>query len=114
MCERLRTAAKSCKHPLAHIFFMKEGQAMKRKERRALYNQHLTFEDRKLLEKEYTAGAGLSDIATVLGVHISTVYRELARGYTGEMDANGRNGYSAETAQKATLKKPKTKNENGD
>lgn len=87
---------------------------MNRKERRVLFYRHLSFEDRKRLETEYNAGAELSEIASLLGVHLSTVYRELARGYTGKMDANGRNGYSAETAQKATLKKPVSKNENGD
>lgn len=36
-------------------------------------------------------------------MHISTIYRELNRGSTGELDANGRAGYDAELAQKKML-----------
>ena len=39
------------------------------------------------------------DIAAKLGVSLATVYHERARGDTGQMDANGRGGYSAELAQ---------------
>nr|DAP39804.1 MAG TPA: RNaseH [Caudoviricetes sp.] len=63
--------------------------------------RYLTLEDRKSLERLYDQGAGLSDIATSLGVHLATIYRELTRGDTGEIDKNGREGYNAELAQKA-------------
>lgn len=53
-----------------------------------------------ILRNKYNAGAALPDIADTLGVHISTIYRELNRGSTGEIDANDRAGYDAELAQK--------------
>lgn len=62
--------------------------------------RYLTYEDRKSIEALYTAGVSLADIATELGVHLATIYRELTRGGTGELDGNGRGGYSAELAQK--------------
>ena len=42
--------------------------------------------------------AGL-EIAARLGVHTATIYHELQRGYTGEVDAAQREVYSAERAQ---------------
>ena len=54
----------------------------------------------KKLETLYADGESLTDIATKLGVHLATVYRELTRGGTGEIDNNGRYGYSAELGQK--------------
>lgn len=63
--------------------------------------RYLTLEDRRSLEQLYNQGAGLTDIANSLGVHLATIYRELTRGNTGELNAQGREGYSAETAQKA-------------
>lgn len=66
--------------------------------------RNLTHEDRKILEKLYSNGMSLPAIADILGVHLATIYRELARGDTGEMDENGRSGYDAETAQKNLIK----------
>lgn len=40
--------------------------------------RYLTLEDRRSLEQLYSQGAGLSDIANSLKVHIATIYRELA------------------------------------
>lgn len=62
--------------------------------------RYLTFEDRKRLETLYKQGEKLSTIANSLGVHLATIYRELIRGDTGEIDENGRNEYSAKLAQK--------------
>lgn len=62
--------------------------------------RYLTFEDRHNIERLYSQGEGLADIAHSLGVHISTIYREMSRGNTGELDKNGREGYSSELAQK--------------
>ena len=62
--------------------------------------RYLTYEDRKSIEALYTAGVSLADIASELGVHLATIYRELTRGGTGELDGNGRGGSSAELAQK--------------
>ena len=62
--------------------------------------RYLTYEGRKNLEALYADGESLTDIASKLGVHLATVYRELTRGGTGEIDNNGRCGYSAELGQK--------------
>ena len=62
--------------------------------------RYLAYEDRKKLEALYAAGKSLTEIASELGVHLATIYRELARGATGSLDSNGRNGYSSELAQK--------------
>ena len=35
-----------------------------------------------------------------LSVHYTTIYKELQRGATGELDANQREGYSAELAER--------------
>lgn len=63
--------------------------------------RYLTYENRKSIEAMYANGVTLADIASELGVHLATIYRELARGDTGELDANGRSGYNAELAQRA-------------
>jgi len=62
--------------------------------------RYLNYEDRKSIEALYKAGVSLVDIASELGVHLATIYREMTRGGTGELDGNGRSGYSAEIAQK--------------
>ena len=61
--------------------------------------QHLSYSDRQEMEKLYLQGWHMNDIAAKLGVSLATVYHERARGDTGQMDANGRGGYSAELAQ---------------
>lgn len=65
--------------------------------------RHLMLRDRMELERLYGIGFGAAEIATKLKVHRSTVYNELKRGDTGEMDENGRFGYSAELAQQRLL-----------
>ena len=40
------------------------------------------------------------DIAARLSVHHTTIYKELQRGATGALDANQREGYSAELAER--------------
>ena len=62
--------------------------------------RYLTFEDRKSIEALYAANTSLVEIASKLGVHLATIYREMTRGSTGELDNNGRRGYSADSAQK--------------
>lgn len=64
----------------------------------------ITFEDRQAIEREYSDNAAPAEIAAVIGVSPSSIYREIARGYTGETDKNGRPAYSAETAQAATAR----------
>lgn len=71
-------------------------------------NYHnLTLDDRRSIERLYSAGTELTEIASTLGVHLATIYRELARGTTGNIDENGREGYSAEVAQRATIENRK-------
>lgn len=65
--------------------------------------RHLTLKDRMKLEAFYNQGCGVEKIAAKLKVHRSTIYNELHRGDTGEMDCNGRIGYSAELAQRRLL-----------
>ena len=67
------------------------------------YSRPEVLKDRMELERLYGIGFGAAEIATKLKVHRSTVYNELKRGDTGEMDENGRFGYSAELAQQRLL-----------
>lgn len=62
--------------------------------------RYLTLADREKLEGLYTNGDRPQDIADALGVHVTTVYKELKRGDTGELDRNMRQGYSAKLAQR--------------
>lgn len=61
--------------------------------------KHMTLQDREKLEALYLDGCKVEKIAGDLGVHRATVYTELKRGYTGEMDSNGNPGYSATLGQ---------------
>lgn len=58
--------------------------------------RYLTFEDRKKIEAWHLLGDRPVDIAARLSVHHTTIYKELQRGATGALDANQREGYSAE------------------
>jgi IS30 family transposase len=60
----------------------------------------LVLDDRRKIERLYAAGKSVGEIANEMGRNIATIYKELRKGYTGEMDENGRAGYSAEVAQK--------------
>ncbi len=68
--------------------------------------KYLNLNDRELFEKEYAAGARVADIAGMVGIHVGTAYKELARGYIldedGEpmLDQNQRQAYSAAVAQR--------------
>ena len=48
--------------------------------------RYLTFEDRKSIEALYAANTSLVEIASKLGVHLATIYREMTRGSTGELE----------------------------
>jgi IS30 family transposase len=61
--------------------------------------RHMTLEDRKVLEARYNNGQSITGIARAMSFNWSTIYRELQRGDTGEIDSNGRAGYSAELGQ---------------
>lgn len=75
--------------------------------------RHLTLKDRMELEALYEKGRGVEQIAAKLKVHRSTVYNELKRGDTGEMDGNGRMGYSAELAQRTVIENYRRRRTNG-
>ena len=62
--------------------------------------RYLTFEDRKKIEAWHLLGDRPVDIAARLSVHHTTIYKELQRGPTGTLDANQREGYSAEIAER--------------
>ena len=61
--------------------------------------KHIMLADRQKIEEMYGAGMMPVEIAAKIGVHHATIYNELRRGDTGEIDRNGRIGYSAELAQ---------------
>ena len=61
--------------------------------------RYLTLADREALESHYLKGERPQDIADALGVHVATIYKELKRGDTGDIDRNMRQGYSAKLAQ---------------
>lgn len=65
--------------------------------------RYLTFGDREKIETEYAAGGCPADIAIDLGVHVATIYKELKRGDTGQLDKNMRREYSAELAQRRLI-----------
>ena len=62
--------------------------------------RYLTFEDRKKIEAWHLLGDRPVDIAARLSVHHTPIYKELQRGATGALDANQREGYSAELAER--------------
>ena len=62
---------------------------------------YITFDDRKRIEKWWLNGEGACEIAARLGIHNTTVYRELQRGDTGQLDENQRQGYSAVLAERS-------------
>ena len=64
----------------------------------------ITLEDRRTIERVYCDGLAPVEIAAIIGVSPSSIYREIARGYTGETDKNGRPAYSADKAQADTTK----------
>ena len=55
--------------------------------------RYLTFEDRKKIEAWYLIGDRPADIAARLSVHYTTIYKELQRGATGELDARLRESF---------------------
>ena len=61
----------------------------------------LTLDDRNMIEQLYLNGDRVQDIADKLGVHAATIYLDLKRGYTGDLDNNQRPAYDPILAQKA-------------
>ncbi len=60
----------------------------------------LTLKDRKIISKMYDAEESNLAIAIKVGVHPGTIYEELKRGFTGEIDKNGRQAYDPDLAQR--------------
>lgn len=59
----------------------------------------ITYDERKKIEQLYNNGLSPADIAMEIGVHISTMYRELGKGGDGTLDCNARCKYSADLAE---------------
>lgn len=62
---------------------------------------YLTLGKRKEIERLYAADKRPSEIADAVGVATATIYRELKRGETGELDEHYRPAYNAEVAERA-------------
>jgi len=60
----------------------------------------LTMSDRRTLAKMYGEEKSVLEIANKLGCHPQTIYDELKRGATGNLDKNHRQEYDPELAQK--------------
>ena len=61
----------------------------------------LALRDRKLIADMYAKGNRAEDIAAKIGASPATVYRELDRGATGELDDNQRPVYDAKLGERA-------------
>lgn len=59
----------------------------------------ITQKDRQLIATLYDAGTPLPTIAAAVDISLATLYRELARGYTGAFNSKGCHAYSAAKAQ---------------
>jgi len=73
------------------FFYPKRGGEKVRVRQRKTYKR-LTYEDRQKIETLYKEGKTIDEMALLMGVHSTTMYREIARG--GEP-------YSADKAQQA-------------
>ncbi len=71
-------------------------------------SRHMMLLEREEIETMYNEGMLAIDIAEKLGYSESTIYKELRRGDTGEMDRNGRAGYSAKLAQERLYNKKRS------
>lgn len=61
--------------------------------------KYIDLSGRKLIEKLYLSGVRPADIAEEMEMTTATIYRELERGYTGELDKNGKREYNPNVAQ---------------
>ena len=59
----------------------------------------LTLKDRTIIAKRWADGDSASAIAEGLGFAPGTIYSELARGHTGELDRNSRPKYDPAKGQ---------------
>ena len=59
----------------------------------------LTLNERKVIAKRWADGDSAAAIAEGLGFAPGTIYAELARGHTGELDMNSRPKYDPDRGQ---------------
>lgn len=62
--------------------------------------KYFTRQDREEIAKAWASNASVLEIAEAMGVHRSTVYRELKLGETEALDVNQRHVYDPEQAQR--------------
>lgn len=62
--------------------------------------RYLGPNERAEIERLHNGGAPAAAIADKIGAHVATIYKELPKGYTGDVNEYGRRVYSAETAQR--------------
>ena len=67
--------------------------------------RQMIFADRQKIATLYENNERVETIAEALGYNRASVYDELKRGFTGEMDKNGRPEYSAELAQRKVFER---------
>ncbi len=63
----------------------------------------LTYDERKYIEKSIKDGKEIIEIAYKLEKSITTIYREIERGFTGEINLIYGREYSAELGQKTYM-----------
>ena len=63
-------------------------------------NYYITYAERQKISALYQSNVRPADIASIMKINLATIYRELARGYTGALDQNGNREYSAEQGQR--------------
>lgn len=66
----------------------------------AMRTKALSLQDREKIARDYGAGKSPADIAYEIGVCQATIYSDLKRGYTGELDVNQRPAYDPVLAQR--------------
>ena len=99
-CKRLSIIIKRTETQLSRLCVFSLLQPHRTEVRLTGKYRYLTFEDRKKIEAWHLLGDRPVDIAARLSVHHTTIYKELQRGATGALDANQREGYSAELAER--------------
>ncbi len=62
----------------------------------------LTYDERRQIERLYAQGDRIEDISFFLRKSQTCIRKELAKGCTGQLDANQRPGYSATIGQRVT------------
>lgn len=62
-------------------------------------SRYLTLSDRREIKAMYDAESSVLDIALKVGKHPQSIYDELKRGYTGQLDQNSRPEYDPDLAQ---------------